>query len=44
MHRKLADIEGHVDIVDVFRRAQDLAPHFDDILSINPKVDCQCYR
>lgn len=44
VHRKLADIEGLVDIVDVFRRAEDLAPHLDDILSINPKVPQQfCY-
>ena len=36
--RKLSDIPGPVDIVDVFRRAEDLEPHLEDILSIKPKV------
>ena len=38
-YRTLASIpDRNVDIVDVFRRAEDLAPHLEDILSIKPKV------
>lgn len=36
--RKLQDIPHPVDILDVFRRSEDLPPHLDDILSIKPKV------
>jgi predicted CoA-binding protein len=34
--RRLADIPGDVDLVDVFRRPKDLAPHLDDILAKRP--------
>src|SRR5687768_15439251 len=37
VYRKLADVPGEVDMVDVFRRPQDLAPHLDDILAKKPK-------
>ena len=37
VHRKLVDVPGDVDMVDVFRRPQDLAPHLDDILAKKPK-------
>jgi uncharacterized protein len=37
VHRKLADVPGDIDMVDVFRRPQDLAPHLDDILAKKPK-------
>ena len=41
VYRTLASIpDKNVDIVDVFRRAEDLAPHLEDILSIMPKVLC----
>ena len=35
--RKLVDVPGDVDMVNVFRRPQDLAPHLDDILAKKPK-------
>lgn len=37
VYRKLADIPGDVDMVNVFRRSQDIAPHLDDILSKRPR-------
>jgi predicted CoA-binding protein len=37
VYRKLADIPGEVDMVNVFRRSQDVAPHLDDILAKKPK-------
>lgn len=36
--RKLADIPGELDLVNVFRRSKDLAPHLDDILAKRPKA------
>ncbi|HEX7665053.1 MAG TPA: CoA-binding protein [Polyangiaceae bacterium] len=36
--RTLAEIEGPIDIVDVFRRPKDLMPHLDDILAKKPKA------
>ena len=35
--RKLADIGRPVDMVNVFRRPNDIPPHVDDILSAKPK-------
>jgi uncharacterized protein len=35
--RKLADISGPVDMVNVFRRPSDIPPHVDDILAKKPK-------
>lgn len=37
VYRKLADIPGEVDMVDVFRRPQDIDAHVDDILAKKPK-------
>jgi len=37
VYRKLADIPGDVDMVNVFRRSQDIAPHLDDILAKRPR-------
>jgi uncharacterized protein len=37
VYRKLADIPGEVDMVNLFRRSQDVAPHLDDILAKKPK-------
>jgi len=34
--RRLVDIPGEVDLVDVFRRPKDLAPHLDDLLAKRP--------
>lgn len=37
VYRKLADIPGEVDMVNVFRRAEAVPPHADDILAKKPK-------
>jgi uncharacterized protein len=36
--RSLTDVPGDIDLVDVFRRPQDLHKHTDDILMKNPKA------
>jgi predicted CoA-binding protein len=38
VYRRLADIPGDVDLVNVFRRSQDVPPHLDDILAKRPKA------
>jgi predicted CoA-binding protein len=35
---KLADVPGPVDLVDVFRRAEDIDAHLEDILAAKPKA------
>lgn len=35
--RRLADVRPPADMVNVFRRAKDLAAHLDDILAANPR-------
>lgn len=37
VYRKLADIPGDIDMVDVFRRPNDIDGHVDDILGKKPK-------
>lgn len=37
VYRKLADIPGEIDMVNVFRRSQDIPPHVEDILAAHPK-------
>jgi uncharacterized protein len=37
VYRKLTDIPGPIDMVNVFRRPQDIPPHVDDILAVKPK-------
>lgn len=37
VYRKLADIPGDVDMVNVFRRSEDVPPHLEDILAKKPK-------
>ena len=37
VYRKLVDIPGDIDMVDVFRRSNDVAGHVDDILASRPK-------
>jgi len=37
VYRKVADIPGEVDMVDVFRRPRDIDAHVDDIIAKKPK-------
>ncbi|HLM54655.1 MAG TPA: CoA-binding protein [Pyrinomonadaceae bacterium] len=37
VYRKLADVPGEVDMVNVFRRPEDIPPHLEDILAKKPK-------
>lgn len=38
VYRRVADIPGDVDVVDVFRRPEDIPAHLDDILAKRPKA------
>ncbi len=38
VYRKVADIPGEVDIVNIFRRPKDIPQHVDDILAKKPKA------
>jgi predicted CoA-binding protein len=38
VYRKVADVPGEVDIVDVFRRPQDVPAHLDDLLAKRPRA------
>jgi predicted CoA-binding protein len=38
VYRRLQDVPGEIDIVDVFRRSDDLPPHLDDIIAKRPKL------
>lgn len=38
VYRRLADIPGGVDMVNVFRRPSDVPPHVDDILAARPRA------
>ena len=38
VYRAISLIPGHVDMVNVFRRSQDIPPHLPDILNARPKV------
>ncbi len=38
VYRKLADIPGNIDLVDVFRRPRDIPAHVDDIIAKRPKT------
>jgi len=37
VYRKLIDIPGEVDMVNVFRRSHDIPPHVEDIIAKRPK-------
>jgi len=37
VYRKLSDVPGRIDMVNVFRRSQDVPPHLEDILAARPK-------
>src|SRR5437879_1460077 len=36
VYRKVADIPDEVDLVNIFRRPQDIPPHLDDLLAAKP--------
>lgn len=36
VYRRLADVPGEIDLVNVFRRSEDVAGHVDDILAKRP--------
>lgn len=38
VYRRVADVPGGVDLVDVFRRPQDIPPHLADLIAARPKV------
>ena len=38
VYRKLSDIPGEIDLVDVFRRPNDINQHVDDILAKKPRA------
>lgn len=38
VYRRLVDIPIHVDLVNVFRRSEDVLPHVEDILAKRPKA------
>lgn len=38
VYRRVADIPGDVDMVNVFRRPKDILPHLDDIIAKKPKA------
>jgi predicted CoA-binding protein len=38
VYRRVADVPGPIDIVDVFRRSPDVAAHADDILAKRPRA------
>ncbi len=38
VYRRLVDVPGQIDLLDVFRRPQDLHAHLDDILAKHPRA------
>jgi hypothetical protein len=38
VYRKLSDVPGELDLVDVFRRPQDIEQHLEDLLAKKPKA------
>ena len=38
VYRNLTDIPGEIDLVNIFRRSNDVAKHTEDILAKNPKA------
>lgn len=38
VHRRLVDVPGRIDLVDVFRRPSDLRGHLDDLLAAKPRA------
>ena len=38
VYRKVAEIPGRVDVVDVFRKPADLMPHLEDLIAARPRL------
>jgi predicted CoA-binding protein len=38
VYRKISDVPGTIDIVDIFRRPSDIPGHLDDIIAKKPRV------
>lgn len=38
VYRRVADVPGPLDLVDVFRRGEDVAAHVDDLLAARPRA------
>ena len=38
VYRRIADVPGEIDLVNVFRRSRDVPPHVDDIIAKMPKA------
>lgn len=38
VYRTLAEVPGEIDLVDVFRRAEDVSAHMEDLLAARPKA------
>ena len=38
VYRRVRDVPGPIDLVDVFRRSQDVGPHLDDLLAARPRA------
>src|SRR5215212_4080014 len=38
VYRRVQDVPGGVDLVDVFRRPDDIPPHVDDLIAARPKA------
>jgi predicted CoA-binding protein len=38
VYRRVADVPGPIDIVNVFRRSKDVPPHVDDIIAKRPRA------
>ena len=38
VHRSVADVPGRMDVVNVFRKSEDLEPHLDDLIKARPRA------
>jgi predicted CoA-binding protein len=38
VYRRLVDIPGNVDMINVFRRSRDIPPHVDDMIAAKPRI------
>ena len=38
VYRRVADVPGEIDVVEVFRRPRDIPPHVPDIIAARPKA------